>query len=122
MDTSHLPHDARPLLGVVVKIAKDEEPFFEGYGVEGEQPVEEAAKYMDEEELREYKKVKRAYDRRKAKARANPRCLPDEVLNYRCTDESLLKPEPNGTSFYDKADPFETPNVDILMNLSLIHI
>lgn len=117
INTDHLPKDAHSLLDTVVKIASKEKPFFVGYGEEGELSVEEVANYLNEEDLREYKKVKRAYDQEKAEARANPRRLPDEVLNYRCKDDSLLKPEPNGTSVYDKdTNPFEKPDIDILMN------
>lgn len=117
LNTDHLPKDAHPLLGTVVKIADDEPIFYKGFGSDGEWPVEDMAKNMDECELREYKKVKRAYDRRKAKARANPRLIPDRVLKYRCEDNSLLKPEPNGTSVnVPKANPFEQPDLNVLMN------
>jgi hypothetical protein len=105
---------------MVVVIARSEPIFYKGYGAEGEESIEEAKRYMDEEKLRKYKKVKRAYDQKKAAARAEPRRVPHEVLQYRCEDDSLLKPEPNGTSVYCAEDPFEQPNVSVLMNWSRI--
>lgn len=117
IDTNHLPKDALSLVETVVKIARREPVFMKGYGDEGEASIEEMAKFLDEEQLHEYKEVKRAYDQRKANARANPRRLPERVLKYRCYDDSLLKPEPNGLSCYDEdANPFKRPDVNILKN------
>lgn len=107
----HLPEEAHSLVDAVIKMASDETPYFEGYGEEGEASIESVAKYADEEDLREYKKVKRAYEKKKRAARATPRRISRQALEYRCNNDSLLKPEPQAGE-----DPFEPPDASILMN------
>jgi len=107
----HLPEEAHSLVDAVIKMARDETPYYEGYGEEGEQSIESVAEYADEEELREYKKVKRAYEKKKRAARATPRRISRQALEYRCNNDSLLKPEPQAGK-----DPFKPPDASILMN------
>ena len=107
----YLPEEAHSLVDAVIKMASGENPYFDGYGEEGEASMESVAEYADEYYLREYKKTKRVYEKKKRAARATPRRISRQALEYRCNNDSLLKPEPQAGE-----DPFKPPDASILMN------